>query len=152
MPPQYSMHIVQPVHPPDEAFTAKHMPDLGHDVHDSQLFHWKLNRWRRLERELTSPEFGCGGYKWYVLPGYCRLSHSCNLKPHSGGYFFSHPAIITLPRTTPSLSISIVPTPTQRRVGTLLLNSRWLSQILTIQPSTPSAVRHSQFKTFSLNF
>src|SRR5258708_32454981 len=27
---------------PEEPFAAKHMPDLGHDVKEFQVFHWKL--------------------------------------------------------------------------------------------------------------
>jgi hypothetical protein len=63
-------------HPPDEAFAAKHMPDLGHDVKEFQVFHWKLQGWKKLEKKLTSPEFDCGGHKWYVL---LRLSPSSSL-------------------------------------------------------------------------
>lgn len=48
----------------DEAFSAKHMPDLGHDVKDFKVFTWRLNNWRKLEKKLTSPEFDCGGHKW----------------------------------------------------------------------------------------
>jgi len=44
------------------------MPDLGHNVKEFRAFHWSLQNWKKLERELTSPEFDCGGYKWYVLP------------------------------------------------------------------------------------
>ncbi|KAF9649101.1 cysteine proteinase [Thelephora ganbajun] len=50
-----------------EAFAAKHMPDLGHDVKEFQVFHWKLQGWKKLERKLTSPEFDCGGHKWRIL-------------------------------------------------------------------------------------
>ena len=42
------------------------MPDLGHDVKEFQVFHWKLQGWKKLEKKLTSPEFDCGGHKWYV--------------------------------------------------------------------------------------
>ena len=48
----------------DEAFAAKHMPDLGHDVKDFQVFTWHLNNWKKLDKKLTSPEFDCGGHKW----------------------------------------------------------------------------------------
>jgi len=43
------------------------MPDLGHDVQEFQVFHWKLKGWKELGKKLTSPEFDCGGHKWYVL-------------------------------------------------------------------------------------
>ncbi|KAF9052946.1 hypothetical protein BJ165DRAFT_1413298 [Panaeolus papilionaceus] len=49
-----------------EAFAAKHMPDLGHDVKDFKVFTWPLTNWRKLEKKLTSPEFECGGHKWFV--------------------------------------------------------------------------------------
>ncbi|KAF9047647.1 cysteine proteinase [Panaeolus papilionaceus] len=49
-----------------EAFAAKHMPDLGHDVKDFKVFTWPLTNWRKLEKKLTSPEFECGGHKWSV--------------------------------------------------------------------------------------
>jgi ubiquitin carboxyl-terminal hydrolase 7 len=48
----------------DEAFAAKHLPDLGHDVKDFQVFSWRLDRWRSLEKKLTSADFECGGHKW----------------------------------------------------------------------------------------
>ncbi|PPQ63077.1 hypothetical protein CVT24_005932 [Panaeolus cyanescens] len=50
-----------------EAFAAKHMPDLGHDVKDFKVFTWPLTNWRKLEKKLTSPEFECGGHKWRIL-------------------------------------------------------------------------------------
>ena len=70
----------QPPHPPDEAFTAKYIPDMGYDVKDFQVFHWKLQGWEKLEKGLTSSEFYCGGRKWCVLSGYPHLSHLGNLK------------------------------------------------------------------------
>jgi ubiquitin carboxyl-terminal hydrolase 7 len=48
----------------DEAFAAKHMPDMGHDIKDFQVFTWRLHNWKKLEKKLTSPEFECGGHKW----------------------------------------------------------------------------------------
>lgn len=53
--------------PTDEAFAAKHMPDLGHDVKDFKVFSWHLSGWKKLDKKLTSPEFECGGHKWCVL-------------------------------------------------------------------------------------
>ena len=50
----------------DEAFAAKHMPDLGHDVKEFKVFTWKLTNWKKLEKKITSPEFECGGHKWYA--------------------------------------------------------------------------------------
>lgn len=51
----------------DEAFAAKHMPDLGHDVKEFQVFHWKVPNWKKLEKKITGPSFECGGHKWSVL-------------------------------------------------------------------------------------
>jgi hypothetical protein len=48
----------------DEAFAAKHMPDLGHDVKEFKVFTWRLQNWKKLEKKLTSPEFDCGGHRW----------------------------------------------------------------------------------------
>jgi len=48
----------------DEAFAAKHMPDLGHDVKEFKVFTWKLTGWKKLEKKLTGPEFDCGGHRW----------------------------------------------------------------------------------------
>lgn len=50
----------------DEAFAAKHMPDLGHDVKEVKVFTWKLTNWKKLEKKITSPEFECGGHRWSV--------------------------------------------------------------------------------------
>ncbi|KAF8350768.1 hypothetical protein F5887DRAFT_1210069 [Amanita rubescens] len=50
-----------------EAFAAKYLPDLGHDVKDFKVFSWRLTNWRKLEKKLTSPEFECGGHKWRIL-------------------------------------------------------------------------------------
>ncbi len=48
----------------DEAFAAKHMPDLGHEVKDSTVYTWKLSNWKKLDKKLTSPDFECGGHRW----------------------------------------------------------------------------------------
>lgn len=56
----------------DEAFSAKHMPDLGHEVKDMKVFNWKLTNWKKLDKKLTSPEFECGGHKWYVTVSNAR--------------------------------------------------------------------------------
>ncbi|KAJ7046714.1 hypothetical protein C8F04DRAFT_1307881 [Mycena alexandri] len=50
-----------------EAFAAKHMPELGHDVQDFQVYTWRLNNWKKLDKKLTSDEFECGGHKWRIL-------------------------------------------------------------------------------------
>ena len=51
----------------DDAFAAKHMPDLGHDVKEFKVFTWRLTNWKKLEKKITSPEFECGGHKWYAV-------------------------------------------------------------------------------------
>ncbi|KAJ7794111.1 hypothetical protein B0H14DRAFT_2924122 [Mycena olivaceomarginata] len=50
-----------------EAFAAKHMPELGHDVKDFKVFTWRLTNWKTSEKKLTSDEFDCGGHKWRIL-------------------------------------------------------------------------------------
>ncbi|KZT28449.1 cysteine proteinase [Neolentinus lepideus HHB14362 ss-1] len=50
-----------------DAFAAKHMPDLGHEVKEFKVYHWKLSNWKKLEKKLTSPEFDCGGHRWRIL-------------------------------------------------------------------------------------
>ncbi|KAG8902957.1 hypothetical protein FRB99_003895 [Tulasnella sp. 403] len=55
------------VPPPDETFAMKHMPELGHEVADFQVFNWRLTKWKTLEKKLTSPHFPCGGHSWRIL-------------------------------------------------------------------------------------
>ncbi|EJD02278.1 cysteine proteinase [Fomitiporia mediterranea MF3/22] len=50
-----------------DAFAAKNMPDLGHEVKDFAVYTWRLTNWRKLEKKLTSPEFECGGHRWRIL-------------------------------------------------------------------------------------
>ncbi|TFK42655.1 hypothetical protein BDQ12DRAFT_676579 [Crucibulum laeve] len=50
-----------------EAFAAKHMPDLGHEVKDFKVFTWRLSNWKKLDKKLTSPDFECGSHKWRIL-------------------------------------------------------------------------------------
>ncbi|TDL21653.1 hypothetical protein BD410DRAFT_828901 [Rickenella mellea] len=50
-----------------EAFMAKHMLNLGHDVKDMQVYTWRLSNWRKLDAIITSPEFECGGHRWRIL-------------------------------------------------------------------------------------
>lgn len=65
-PPMEIIDDVVSVHD-HEAFAAKHLPDLGHDVKDFQVYTWRLSNWKKLEKKLTSPEFDCGGHKWRIL-------------------------------------------------------------------------------------
>lgn len=50
-----------------EAFAAKHMPDLSHDIKDFRVFSWRLENWKKLEKKIHSEEFECGGHKWRIL-------------------------------------------------------------------------------------
>jgi len=52
---------------PDDAFAARHMPDLGYDVKEFKVFHWRLDGWKKLDKKLTSPDFDCGGHLWSVI-------------------------------------------------------------------------------------
>ena len=61
--------------PSDDAFAAKHIPHLGYVVKESKVFHWRAQGWKKLEGKLTSPEFCCGGHKWFV-PSASSLSPS----------------------------------------------------------------------------
>lgn len=56
----------------DEAFAAKHMPDLGQDIKDFQVFTWRLENWKKLDKKLTSQEFECGGHKWCARSSFAR--------------------------------------------------------------------------------
>lgn len=64
----------------DEAFAAKNMPDLGHEVQDFKVYHWKLHNWRKLEKKITSPEFECGGHRWCVSRSAFSLASSQYLR------------------------------------------------------------------------
>lgn len=55
-----------PTYLTDDAFAAKHLPDLGFDVKDFKVFNWTLRGWKKLDKKLTSEEFECGGHRWYV--------------------------------------------------------------------------------------
>ncbi|TDL15584.1 cysteine proteinase [Rickenella mellea] len=62
------MEMNQPVSVHDhEAFAAKHMPELGHDVEDTKVYTWKLKNWTKLNKIVRSREFECGGHKWRIL-------------------------------------------------------------------------------------
>jgi ubiquitin carboxyl-terminal hydrolase 7 len=130
----------------DEAFAAKHMPDLGHDVKDFKVFTWPLSNWKKLEKKLTSPEFECGGHRWCLLfaafmTSYLKLT-LLGLFPMIGESFFSHLVTLMHHLMTPSLFISTMPT--QRRPlrdGTPVHSLHWSFQILMTQQFTLPAVR-----------
>ena len=126
------------------------MPDLGYDIKEFQVFHWKLLGWKRLDKELTSSEFNCGGHKWYVLSCCCRHFHSHNPENCSGAYFSSRSEIRRLLQMTPSLCISLAQAQ-RERVGTHAPNLCWSYRTLTILPFISLEVRGSQLKTFSPN-
>lgn len=134
--------IVSIIRGSDDAFAAKHMPDLGHEVKDFTVFSWKLNNWKKLEKKITSPDFECGGHKWYVCVAGRLASPSLTL--WRAGVSSSFPsATPTHHQMTRSLSISTMLTPNEhRRAGTHVLSSLWSSRMFTTPPSTPSAVRN----------
>ncbi|KAJ7479606.1 TRAF-like protein [Mycena latifolia] len=51
-----------------KAFAAKHMPDPGCSIKDFQVYKWRLNNWKKLDKSLRlkSDEFECGAHKWRV--------------------------------------------------------------------------------------
>lgn len=61
----------------DDAFAAKHMPDMGQEIKDFQVFKWRLNNWKKLDKKLTSPDFECGGHKWCAFKA-LRHPHKLN--------------------------------------------------------------------------
>jgi ubiquitin carboxyl-terminal hydrolase 7 len=40
------------------------MPDLGQEIDDFRVFHWRLKNYREKDKRICSPEFECGGHKW----------------------------------------------------------------------------------------
>ena len=113
MPRRHSLPITYTVpHPPDEAFADKYMPNLGHTVKETKVFHWKVQGWKKLEEKLASPEFSCGGHKWYAHLGHNGISHLHNPETHSGGYYSYHSAFPTPLQTRAFRFTSFTPTPT----------------------------------------
>lgn len=128
----------------EEAFAMKNMPDLGHEVKDFTVFSWRLSNWRKLEKKLTSPEFECGGHRWYVDIVYSEFTPHYVLihTLYEGEYFYSHLATLMHHRTTLSPFISTMRTQRELpKVGTLVPNSRWSSRIPMTLPFTLSLVR-----------
>jgi len=124
----------------DEAFAAKHMPDLGHDIKDFQVYTWHLENWKKLDKKLTSPEFECGGHKWCVSQKFLWCPVLTALL--SPGVYYSFPlAIPTLLQTIQFLSILTMQNPRKhQKDGTLARNLLWSFLTHTILPSAPSAV------------
>lgn len=47
---------------------ARHLPDLGQEVEETQVYTWPINNWRKQDKKVTGPEFECGGHRWSVHP------------------------------------------------------------------------------------
>lgn len=124
----------------DEAFVARHMPDLGYDQKDFTAFTWKLKNWRKLEKKLTSPEFECGGHKWSV--------HYVQCIPYVLSYYVITGAYYCFPSGTPmpplmtqyQFTLIMLNPRSHRKAGTLAPSLPLSSQIPTIPLFTPSAV------------
>ncbi|CCV00636.1 unnamed protein product [Malassezia sympodialis ATCC 42132] len=50
-----------------EAFTNRHLADLGQEEEDFQVCHWPIESWHSLDKRITGPEFECGGHRWRIL-------------------------------------------------------------------------------------
>lgn len=72
-----SILLCHPLYP-DDAFAQKNMPDLGHEIEDFQIFSWRLSKWKTLDKKLTSPEFECGGHRWYDVPQFSSTLRVAN--------------------------------------------------------------------------
>ena len=106
----------------DEAFVARHMPDLGYDQKDFTAFTWHLKNWRKLEKKLTSPEFECGGHKWLV--------HYVQCIPYVLSYYVITGAYYCFPSGTP-----MPPLMTQYQFTLIMLNPRSHRKAGTPAPS-----------------
>jgi hypothetical protein len=87
----------------DDAFAAKHMPDLGHEVKDFKVFSWRLTGWKKLDKKLTSPEFECGGHKWSGSSSVSLYTFLISSLFHTfiGGSYYFPLAILMHHRTIP---------------------------------------------------
>jgi len=47
---------------------ARHLPDLGQEVEETQVYTWSITNWRKQDKKVTSPEFECGGHRWSAFP------------------------------------------------------------------------------------
>jgi len=43
---------------------ARHLPDLGQEVEETQVYTWPISSWRKQDKKVTGPEFECGGHRW----------------------------------------------------------------------------------------
>jgi hypothetical protein len=48
----------------DDAFSQRHIRDMGQDVEEFEAFTWRLIKWKSLQRRITSDKFRCGGHTW----------------------------------------------------------------------------------------
>lgn len=39
---------------------------MGEETDDFKVFTWPLKDYRRMDKKALSPEFSCGGHKWYA--------------------------------------------------------------------------------------
>lgn len=127
----------------EEAFAAKHMPDLGHDVKDQKSFTWPLKNWKKLDKKLTSPEFECGGHKWWgQTQAYCcSLTYSPSLFL-PGGFSYFHSEIPMHRPMTQFLYTSTTRNQRRRQKdGMHVLSLPSSFRMFMIQPSSLLAVR-----------
>lgn len=118
------------------------MPDLGHEVKDFAVYHWRLTNWRKLEKKITSPEFECGGHRWYVASVGAIIDCSSHSNALAGEYYCSLSEIRTRHRTTLYPCILIMPTRRGRqKAGTHVPSSPWSFQIPTTLRFTLFLVR-----------
>lgn len=49
-----------------ELFAQKYMQDLGQEVESFTVYQWRIQNYRKQDKRISSPEFECGGHKWWV--------------------------------------------------------------------------------------
>lgn len=49
-----------------DAFAARHMTDLGPEIDSFTCFTWRITDYQSSDKKTTSPEFECGGHKWFA--------------------------------------------------------------------------------------
>lgn len=131
-----------------ELFMLQHVPDLGQEVEDTASFHWNISNYRKLDKKVYSPEFTCGGHKWYVevCPTITFLVNIRTMKSNEftlvvheiGELFSSHSAMVQIPRR--HLFIWTTSVPMFPMTGTYVFSLRWLCPIPMIRRSISRAV------------
>ena len=119
-------------------------------MQDFCVYTWNLSNWRKLEKKITSPEFECGGHRWYVslFLSFCPVfSHVHKAQQFTlsisflGEYYFSPLAIRMRHLMTLSRSTLTMRTQSElQTAGMLALNSRSSFPILMTQLFTQSPV------------